>query len=152
MTFKNARQAAIKLVVGSLLSSLTGLAQNSDPMQVAVWNQEHQLARAEESKDRSYFEHKLDDDLIYVAYDGLVFTKKQIVSAVRYIDVSRYSIENMKVRSLGPDAALATYDLIAKGSIAWHDLPTKQYASSIWVKSRGDWQLIFHQSTPATHH
>jgi hypothetical protein len=123
-------------------------AQN---VQTIIYNLEHQLAQAEKQQDRSFFENELNDRLIYVAFNGLVLTKSKLVSAVSYIDVSHYRIENMKVRVLGADAALATYDLTSGGSLAGHDLPGKQYASSVWVKNGGNWQLIFHQSTPAHH-
>lgn len=150
--FRDGKRAGIKILLVFLLgASSLATAQATDPLHETIWNQEQSLAKAEKDKDRSYFEHKLDDRIIYVAYDGLVFTKSDIVKAVSYIDVSRYSIENMKVRALGSDAALATYDLVAKGSIAMHNLPDKQYTSSVCVKKGGDWLLIFHQSTPAHH-
>jgi hypothetical protein len=46
---------------------------------------------------------------------------------------------------------LVTYDLNINGKVAGHNLPAKQYASSVWVKPAGQWQLIFHQVTPAHH-
>ncbi len=113
--------------------------------------QEQGLATAEKNQDKQYFQRVLDDQLIYVAYNGLVFTKAKILQSLNYIDVSRYSIENMKVRPLGPDAGLLTYDLRLSGSIAGHDLPAKQYASSVWLRRGPEWILIFHQSTPAHH-
>jgi len=29
--------------------------------------------------------------------------------------------------------------------------PTQQYASSVWVREGGHWELLFHQATPAKH-
>lgn len=129
-------------------------AQGASPDQQvsnALHDQEQQLADAEKKKDRNYFQQKLDDNLIFVAYNGLVFTKSKILQSLNYIDVSRYAIKNMKVRSLGADAGLVTYDLLLAGNIAGHNLPAKQYASSVWVKHGDDWLLVFHQSTPAHH-
>lgn len=116
-----------------------------------IYNQEHRLAKAEQQQDRDFFTRTLDDKLIYVAFNGLVFTKKDIVRDLNYIDVSRYVMENVKIRALGSDAALATYDLRLKGSIAGKNLPAEQYASSVWLHSGDQWKLIFHQSTPARH-
>jgi hypothetical protein len=117
-----------------------------------LWNEEQKLATAEKQQTRAYFQQKLDNDLIFVAYNGEVFTKNKILQALHYIDVSRYTIQNFKVRPLGPNAGLVTYDLDLNGKIAGHELPAKQYASSVWLKRGAQWVLIFHQSTPADHH
>jgi hypothetical protein len=49
------------------------------------------------------------------------------------------------------NTALITYDLKAKASLAGHHLPKSQYVSSLWVHKGAEWQLLFHQATPATH-
>ena len=128
-----------------------GKSQPADRVDSAIYNQEHALAKAEQQQDRQFFSSILDDGLIFVAFNGLVFTKADIVKDLNYIDVSHYDMKNLKVRRLGHDAALVTYDLQLKGSIAGHDLPPRQYASSVWVRHGGNWKLMFHQSTPANH-
>jgi hypothetical protein len=116
-----------------------------------VANKEHALARAERQHDSSAFKQLLRNDLIYVAFNGWVFTKADLISKMKYIDVDKYDTENVKVRLPNPHAALITYDLKAKASIAGHELPNKQYVSSLWVETRGKWELLFHQATPDTH-
>ncbi len=148
-------RACVVLGTVLLLAAPSVLGQNQRGPHQSVQNilhqQEQQLATAEKRQDKKYFQQKLDDNLIYVAYNGLVFTKDKILQSLNYIDVSRYSIQNTKVRPLGINAGLVTYDLLLNGSIAGHDLPKKMYASSVWVKRGGAWVLIFHQSTPAHH-
>jgi hypothetical protein len=61
---------------------LFALAQSGDPpsgLQSVMWNQEQALGKAEQQKDSDYFKKTLDDKLIYVAYNGLVFTKDKLV-------------------------------------------------------------------------
>jgi len=116
-----------------------------------IYNLEHQLANAEKQQDKAFFERALADDLIYVAYNGLVFRKPKLISAMNYMDVAHYSAENFKFRSLGPNSELVTYDLRLRGTIAGQRLPPKQYVSSIWVQQQDGWRLLFHQSTPADH-
>lgn len=123
----------------------------SDSLQDALFNEEHELAKAEKQQEKSFFEERLDDKLIYVAYNGLVLTKAKIVASLNYIDVSRYTIRNMKVRSLGPDVGLVTYDLVLNGNLAGREFPEEQYAASVWRKQSDTWLLVFHQSTPARH-
>ncbi len=117
-----------------------------------LWNEEQALAKAEKQQDKNYFQQKLDNDLIFVGHNGEVFTKPKILQSLHYIDVSRYTIQNFKVRALGPGCALVTYDLGLNAKIAGHELPAKQYASSIWLKRGAEWVLGFHQATPVDHH
>ena len=71
---------------------------------------------------------------------------------MKYVDVNNYSMENLKIRELGPDAVLVTYDLRINAKVAGTHLPQKQYASSVWLKRAAAWKLVFHQATPADHH
>ena len=112
---------------------------------------EHALVQAEKRHDSSAFGRLLREDLIYVAFNGWVFTKKDLVSKMQYIDVDNYDPANFKVRMPSATTALITYDLKAKASIAGHQLPKSQYVSSLWVRKGKQWQLLFHQATPATH-
>lgn len=123
----------------------------SGSLQDTLYNLEHQLAGAEKQHNKKFFETSLDNGLVFVAYNGLVFTKAKLLSSMHYIDVNHYSMQNFKTRALGGDAALVTYDLRINASIAGSELPAKQYASSVWVHKGPGWQLIFHQSTPAEH-
>ena len=110
---------------------------------------EQRLAQSEQNKDRAFLQQALADDFIYVAYNGLVFTKDKIVRAVKYMDISHYKMENFKVRSLGPQAAVLTYDLLIQGNVAGRELPQKEYASSVWIAKGGHWIAVLHQETPA---
>ena len=123
----------------------------SGKLEDAVYNLEHQLANAEKQHNKKFFESSLDNGLVFVAYNGLVFTKDKLLSSMKYIDVNHYSMENFKTRALGREAALVTYDLKINATIAGSHLPAKQYASSVWVRKGTGWQLIFHQTTPADH-
>ncbi len=112
---------------------------------------EQRLAESEKTRDKQLLEQALADDFIFVAYNGEVFTKPKIVQAAKYMDISQYRMQNFKVRVLGPQSALLTYDLLVQGNIAGKELPQKEYASSVWVAKDGRWILVFHQETPAHH-
>ncbi|HZR64766.1 MAG TPA: nuclear transport factor 2 family protein [Terriglobales bacterium] len=131
--------------------SQTATSHKASDVRQQLVADEQALVAAEKHHDRSAFSHLLREDLIYVAFNGWVFTKKDIVSKMRYIDVDEYDPANIKVRVPAADTALITYDLKAKTSIAGHDLPKSQYVSSLWVRKNNRWQLLFHQATPATH-
>lgn len=131
---------------GSHAGSATG-----DALQATVYNLEHRLAVAEKQQDKHFFQQVLDNQLVYVAYNGLVFDRARLLASMKYVDVNNYSIKNLKVRSLGTEAALATYDLDINANVAGTKLPHKQYASSVWLRRAGAWKLVFHQATPAHH-
>ncbi len=122
-----------------------------DPLRDELVRSEHILAEAQQQKNANLLRATLADESLYVAYNGLVLTKTQIVKDLKYIDVSRYQMKNFKVRRLGPAAALLTYDLDTSASVGGQDVPAKQYASSVWMNRGGHWVLIFHQETPAHH-
>lgn len=117
----------------------------------AAFNLEHRLAQAEKQGDKAFFERTLDPGLVYVAYNGLVFDREKLLSSMKYVDVNNYAMENLKVRALGPQAVLVTYDLRISAQVAGRHLPQKQYASSVWLQRAGAWKLVFHQATPADH-
>ncbi len=76
------RTAVILALLAVLALSIPLRAQSADPLQKEMYNQEHGLAKAETDKDRAYFDRTLDDGVIFVAYNGLVFTKLKIVEGV----------------------------------------------------------------------
>ena len=146
--------AALFFAAGGHLPALQGQAERSTSSphrNVIAFNLEHKLATAEKQQDKAFFQKTLDDRLVYVAYNGLVLDKAKLLSSMKYVDVNNYSMKNLKERELGPDAELVTYDLNINGDIAGRELPQKQYASSVWLKTAGGWKLVFHQATPAHH-
>ena len=152
------RGAVVSVVLVCMLATVAAWGQQAPAegssghgLRDLLVNHERELAAAQTHKQSAALEHLLDPQLIFVAFNGLVFTKAQLVSKLQYIDVAQYEMENFKVRQLGPGAALLTYDLRVKASVAGHDLPATEYASSVWMRDGGGWQLVFHQETPAHH-
>jgi hypothetical protein len=96
-------------------------------------NMEKELANAEQQKNKKFFDQALSPQFLMVAYNGLVFTKPELLSKLNYLDVKRYAMKNFKVRSIGRAGALLTYDLDIQASAAGQHAPAKQYASSVWI-------------------
>lgn len=126
-------------------------APSPGSLQTTIYNLEHRLALAEKQQNKHFFQKALDNQLVYVAYNGLVFDKAKLLASMKYVDVNNYSIKNLKLRPLGARAALVTYDLDINANVAGTKLPHKQYASSVWLLNAGEWKLVFHQATPAHH-
>lgn len=116
-----------------------------------IYNLEHRFGEALVKKDKHFLTEHLADNLVEIAWNGLVFTKSKLLSDLGYIDVQQYKISNVKFRELDRGAVLLTYDLEIAANAAGHDAPSREYASSVWVKRDGRWLLQMHQSTPADH-
>lgn len=134
MTWNSRRHSStIRLVlltavlVGCAMPGFGQSASSGDKAQEnQLVNDEKQLVQAETRHDSSAFNRLLRDDLIYVAFNGWVFTKKDLISKMNYIDVEKYDPENMKVRLPSRNVALITYDLQSKATIAGHEMPKSQ--------------------------
>jgi hypothetical protein len=148
---------ALFVVVGTAFAQAPPPSPAASPgasrvrLRTALTKMEQQLAEAEQRKDKSFFAHTLSPQFLMVAYNGLVFTKPELLSKLNYLDVTQYAMKNFKVRPIGEAGALLTYDLDIQASAAGRHAPPKQYASSVWVRRGGGWQLLFHQTTPARH-
>jgi hypothetical protein len=147
--FAQSQQEKSAIPAKTFFSQVAG--SGSKALENQLVGNEQRLAQSEQKKDRAFLREALADDFIYVAYNGLVFTKEKIVQAVKYMDIDNYKMENFKVRSLGPQAAVLTYDLKVQGNVAGRELPQKEYASSVWVAKGGHWIAVLHQETPAHH-
>lgn len=146
-----------------ILVAVTALAQAAEPpkrtpgvdtghqLRDRLTNMERELAHAEKEKNKNFFDRTLSPQFLMVAYNGLVFTKPELLSKLTYLDVKQYTMKNFKVRPIGRAGALLTYDLDIQASAAGRHASVKQYASSVWVAEGGRWQLLFHQATPAKH-
>lgn len=124
----------------------------SEAEESEVYNLEHEFAEALVHKDKSFLTEHLADDLIEVGWNGVVFTKDKLMGVMGYLDISQYDISNVKFRPLDRGAILLTYDLDVNANAAGRSAPSREYASSVWVKRDGRWVMQMHQSTPANHH
>lgn len=89
----------------------------------------------------------LADDFLEFGASGKVWNKAKVLAAVvnRERSVER-SIRSFRVRKLGPDHLLATYE----ASENLDSIPGVSLRSSIWRRSSGGWQMLFHQGTPSS--
>jgi hypothetical protein len=157
MSSASALTLALLILAGSARTQASGppkattRSDDGHRLRDTLTNREKKLARAEQQKNKSFFEGVLSPQFLMVAYNGLVFTKPELLSKLNHLDVTHYTMKNFKVRPIGRAGALLTYDLHIQASAAGEHAPTQQYASSVWVREGGHWELLFHQATPAKH-
>lgn len=84
----------------------------------------------------------LADDFIEFGSSGRVYAKQDLVAVLQAESPTAQTTSGFKVTSLAPDVALLTY------RIRRHSQPTVDtLRSSIWRRSNGNWQMVFHQGT-----
>jgi len=108
---------------------------------------EEQLLDPDVRRSRTDLDRLLADDFIEYGASGRVFDKQSIITALRVESAPRRSIGDFRLRRLGPDVVLATFrvDVHTEAETG----SPSSLRSSIWRRSAGRWQLVFHQGTPA---
>lgn len=78
--------------------------------------------------------------------DG-IFGKDTELSEMDHFTLAHYELSNFKVRPLGSTTALITYSAKYDGSYDNSPINMKTVYADIWVKSGGDWKLLWEQET-----
>jgi hypothetical protein len=76
---------------------------------------------------------------------GRIFTKDQIIDALRTESPVQISISNFRAETIGESAALVTYQAARRDDANDRDIISLR--SSLWVIRDGRWQILFHQGT-----
>lgn len=83
----------------------------------------------------------LADDFVEFVSSGRVFDESAIIASLNEeTHALDYELSDFSVASFTPDVALVTYRLTTRDSEA-------SLRSSIWRRSKGQWQMHFHQGT-----
>lgn len=110
---------------------------------------ETKLWEAWKNKDAKPFKASLSADSLIIGENGVQGKDdaiKDITSAS--CEIKSYQLSDWKLTMLSVSAALLTYKGTVDGTCGGTAIPTT-WASSVWVKSGGKWQVASHQETPA---
>ena len=89
----------------------------------------------------------LADDFLEIGASGRVFGKPQVLTSLPAEPFLIATVEDLEVRALAPEIALATYRLRSRTTDAGADRVSMR--SSLWIRRGDRWQLRFHQGTLA---
>ncbi len=85
----------------------------------------------------------LADDFVEYGSSGKIFSNKEIINALQSETIQKLKLSNFKLRELGKNHYLVTYKGIKEeGGQKYYSL-----RSSIWIKVKDEYQMIFHQGT-----
>ena len=89
----------------------------------------------------------LADDATEFWVDGKLRDKATAVKDVDSVMLNNYALSNIKITSLGPEAALATYRVKADGTMNGQPFDATLEATHVFVKRGGTWkELRYHES------
>lgn len=101
---------------------------------------------SEGNAGKKHYESVLHDDAVMLFPGGMrIEGKGQILASLAAQPWQRYQIEAPKVITLSEDAALLIYRVTAQRE---GQDPYEALISSAYVRSSGQWKLVFHQQTP----
>jgi len=114
-----------------------------------------QLQRAEDEaetkKDFAALERLLDDNYIFTAANGAIYTKKQLLDEVKanagVVSTESLTYEEIKTFDFGK-TALVNYLLIVKDKDKdGKDTMSRFRMSALWIKRKGGWRIAAVQAT-----
>jgi hypothetical protein len=108
--------------------------------------QEQQLMDPVFRKNRDQVSALLAERFREFGSSGRVWTKASILDHLASeTPQPAPAVEYFDVQLLGPEAALVTYRAVRTETES--TVPRASLRSSLWIKSRDGWQIIFHQGT-----
>ncbi len=146
---------ALFVLVFSSIVGFAGTAKpESEPVQTAfeqtMMNAERTFLQAAKKGDVGFFKTTLTDDFSFVAFDGQLYTRQDMLDqfAQGGFDVLPYE---MKVVPAGDDVAIVTYNVVLRVPAAEDQGPPPRYQhfSTVWVKKGDAWKMKFLQMTTA---
>jgi hypothetical protein len=121
-----------------------------DPMQIAdddrdtLTRLEESMWREETRFDAVFMEAILAPDFFEFGRSGRTYTREQTLAMPRVAIEAKLPLASLRIRLIDEDTAQLTYDsAVTHGGVTAHGR-----RSSIWSRSKGGWQMRFHQGTP----
>ncbi len=107
---------------------------------------EEALLQPRVRKSREAVEKLLSDDFVEFGSSGRIYNKQDTLEALGQEDAAQYSMSEFRAVLLAPEAVLTTYRV--SRFTPDDGRTTISLRSSLWIKTDGRRQLLFHQGTP----
>ena len=101
-------------------------------------------------KDWKSLDKLLSPDFVWIDDSGVIAGRNDFVKYFANLDLTDYTMEDVKVTLFNSNVALVTYKVTEKGSFKGEQLPSKPYyVGSGYLKRGGEWVNIYTQTTLA---
>ena len=120
------------------------------PFEQTLMDNERQFIAAAKKGDVAFFKNSLTSDFSFVAFDGQLYERQDMVDQFAQGGVDLLPYE-MKVVSLGEGTAIVTYNVVLRVPVSEDQGPPPRYQhfSTVWVKQGDVWKMKFQQMTAA---
>jgi len=99
-------------------------------------------------RDKASFSDTLAPDFGEVTNDAEgIFGKDTELSEMDQFNLAKYELKDFHLRAAGRDAVVMTYTAEYGGTYANSPIQMKAIYGEVWVKSGGDWKLLWVQET-----
>jgi len=123
-------------------------AKALSPLEQTLMAAEKGFVEAAKKGDVAYFKRTLTDDFAFVAFDGQLYERQDMLDQFSEPGTDLMPYE-MKVISAGDGVAIVTYNVVLRAPAAEDQGPPPRYQhfSTVWVKQGDTWKMKFQQMT-----
>jgi len=131
----------ITFTIIALLSTvaISTAATSDDAMQ----EKEKAAWQAFKDKKPDDFKKLVSANMMGVYAEGVSDMQKDLADMQKW-DMKSFAISDYKATPTGPDTCVTTYKVAIEGTYDGKDMSGTYNAGSVWKKSKGGWQAIFH--------
>ena len=150
------KRSLVVLTVILMVYSVAGFGQAAapakplSPLEQSLMAAEKSYVEAVKKGDAAFFKQTLADDFSFVAFDGQLYERQEMIDQFSYggVDLLPY---NMKVVSVSDGVGIVTYDVVFRVPPSEDQGPPPRYQhfSTVWVKQGDAWKMKFQQMTVA---
>ena len=108
---------------------------------------EEELLQPEARRSTERLSALLADDFMEFGSSGRVYNKEQVIAALSTETPTKHTLTDFESKMLSDNVALVKYRAARRSKAAAS--PEQTLRSSIWRRSNGQWQMVFHQGTLA---
>lgn len=151
----NHRRVVLTLILLSSVAAFcrTGRSNTDKPpsaFEETLMNAEKGYIDAMKKGDVNFFKRTLTDDFSFVAFDGELYTRQDMLDQFGQGGVDLMPYE-MKVVPAGENVAIVTYNVVLRVPASEDQGPPPRYQhfSTVWVKQGDTWKMKFQQMTTA---
>ncbi|HPT70508.1 MAG TPA: DUF4440 domain-containing protein [Syntrophomonas sp.] len=90
----------------------------------------------------------LEDAFIELGCSGQTYNKQEMIDILPTLPAVKFTLTDLQARLLADGVVLTIYRAVKHGE---QNEPA-QYSlrSSVWIREKGEWRIVFHQGTPST--
>jgi len=150
------KHSLVALIVILVASNICAFAQAAapakplSPLEQTLMAAEKSYVEAVKKGDAAFFKQTLTDDFSFVAYDGQLYDRQEMIDEFGQggVDLLPY---NMKVMTVSDGVGIVTYDVVLRVPPSEDQGPPPRYQhfSTVWAKQGDTWKMRFQQMTVA---